>query len=97
MAAILQWRPRRRRTFDEVLDLRFPAVGEYAGRARYLPGAAGDLSPSLRAVAGTVVDVQFAGIAPAGPWAGQSLYQLCASEHPVLDHVVPERDLDFLP
>jgi len=76
--------------------IRFPAIGEYAGRARYLPGDLSRLTPDQRSAAGHVVEMRFAGMAPPGPWAGQSLYQE-AQGHDLLGPVViPEADLEFI-
>ncbi len=80
------------------LPFKFPAIGEFAGRARYVPGDVENLPPPLRAAAGTVMDVEFAGIAcPGGRSAGQSLYRECSGQSLLGGLVIPEQDLDFIP
>jgi hypothetical protein len=97
---VLQWRPRRPAQ-PSVLDpaqFKFPAIGEFAGRARYVPGDLENLPPHLRAAAGIVVDLEFAGIATAGArFVGQSLYRDCSSQNLLGGLVIPEQDLDFIP
>jgi len=73
----------------------FPSIGDSVGRARYIPGDARRLTVRQRAAIGRVVEVQFAGVVPAGPLAGQSMYRECAGED-VLGTAVPEQDLDFV-
>lgn len=99
---ILQWRPRQSpkscRPALTTVDFKFPAIGEFAGRARYVPGDVEDLPATLRAAVGKVVEVQFVGMAPSGaPFVGQSLYRECAGGNALGGIVVPEQDLDFIP
>ena len=99
---VLQWRPRRaaqRSTLEAgSVASKFPAIGEFAGRARYVPGDLESLPPPLRAAAGTVVDLEFAGIAsPGDRFVGQSLYRECSGQNLLGGLVIPEQDLDFIP
>jgi hypothetical protein len=104
---VLQWRPRQpaQRPTEEahsipfsVPAIGFPAIGEFAGRARYVPGDVENLPPPLRAAAGTVVDLVFAGIAsPGSRFVGQSLYLECSGRNLLGGFVIPEQDLDFIP
>ena len=99
---VLQWRPRTpaQRSTPEAgpLPWKFPAIGEFAGRARYVPGDVENLPPPLRAAAGTVMDVEFAGIAgPGSRSVGQSLYRECSGQSLLGGLVIPEQDLDFIP
>jgi hypothetical protein len=80
------------------LPLKFPAIGEFAGRARYVPGDVERLPPPLRASAGSVVDLEFAGLAsPGDRFAGQSLYRECPGQNLLGGLIIPEQDLDFIP
>ena len=95
---VLQWRPRRAHTFtDRPADVRFPAIGEFAGRARYIPGEPEALPQALRDAVGHVMEVEFAGIAPPGTFTGQSLYRECSGQNLLNGVLVPEQDLDFIP
>ena len=99
---VLQWRPRSpaQHSTQEAGPIRFkfPAIGEFAGRARYVPGDIENLPPPLRAAAGDVVDVEFAGIAtPGDRFVGQSLYRECSGRNLLGGLVVPGQDLDFIP
>ena len=99
---VLQWRPRpsaQRSTLEAGAHaLKFPAIGEFAGRARYVPGDVENLPPPLRAAAGTVVDVEFGGIgSPGSRFVGQSLYRECSGQNVLGGLVIPEQDLDFIP
>jgi len=94
---VLMWRPRHAaRTPAGIRRLTFPAIGEYAGRARYLPGDISTLLPELRAAVGQIVEVQFAGMAPAGPFAGQCLYREVPTRAILGGTQIPEQDLDFI-
>lgn len=98
---LLQWRPRsppQRSTLEAgPIPFKFPAIGDFAGRARYVPGDVENLPPALAAAAGTVVDVDFAGIAsPGGRFVGQSLYRECSGQNLLGGLVIPEQDLDFI-
>ena len=99
---VLQWRPRSaapRSIFEaDPIPFKFPAIGEFAGRARYVPRDVEPLPPLLRAAAGMVVDLEFAGIAsPGGRFVGQSLYRECSGQNLLGGLVIPEQDLDFIP
>jgi hypothetical protein len=99
---VLQWRPRspvHRSTLETgPIPFKFPAIGEFAGRARYVPGDLENLPALLRAAAGSVVDLEFAGIAnPGARFVGQSLYRECSGQRRLGDLVIPEQDLDFIP
>lgn len=95
---VLQWRPRNVKVFAErPADLRFPAIGEFAGRARYMPGEPDALPELLRAAVGHVMEVEFAGIAPPGTFTGQSLYRECSGQNLLNNVLIPEQDLDFIP
>lgn len=94
---VLQWRPRRTQVpAERSAEVRFPAIGEFAGRARYMPGDPDILPDALRAAVGHVVEVQFAGIAPPGSFAGQSLYRECSGHNLFNGILIPEQDLDFI-
>jgi hypothetical protein len=93
---LLQWRPRARRSSPHPLSS-VPAIGEFAGRARYVPGNADALPLALQSAIGKIVDVEFAGIALPGPFAGQSLYRECGGQNLLMGEAVPEQDLDFIP
>jgi len=93
---ILAWRPRTSPSArPRSVDLRFPARGDYAGRARYLPGDTTGLLPALQSAVGELVDVRFIGMAPPGPYQGQALYRDCTGLL-LGDTPIPEQDLDFL-
>ena len=95
---VLQWRPRPTPPFaDRPVDVRFPAIGEFAGRARYMPGDPDVLPAPLRAAVGQVMEVEFAGIAPPGSFAGQSFYRECSGQNVLNGVLIPEQDLDFIP
>ena len=95
---VLQWRPRRPPVPTErTVEVRFPAIGEFAGRARYIPGHPELLPEPLRAAVGHVMEVEFAGIAPPGSFSGQSLYRECSGQNLFNDILIPEQDLDFIP
>lgn len=95
---VLQWRPRRTQTLTErPVDVRFPAIGEFAGRARYMPGEPEALPQPLRSAVGHVMEVEFAGIAPPGTFTGQSLYRECSGQDLLNGVLIPEQDLDFIP
>ena len=74
----------------------FPAQGEYAGSARYLPGDITSLTPLQRSAIGKVLDLFFMGIAPSGPWRGQCMYRESAEHSVIGPTLVPESDLDFI-
>ena len=94
---ILQWRPRESRTSRAAgPQIRFPSIGDFAGRARYLPGDTGGLTPTMRSAVGQVIELEFAGMAPSGPLSGQSLYRETSESSLLGSAVVPEQDLDFL-
>jgi hypothetical protein len=94
---VLQWRPRQSRGGQGLARaIRFPSIGEYAGRARYLPGDISQLGPNQRTAAGHIVEVCFMGMAPPGPWAGQCLYQEVRGLDLLGPALIPEADLDFI-
>ena len=76
--------------------MRFPAVGEYAGRARYLPGDLTALTPVQRIAIGMTVEVCFVGIAPSGPFRGQRMYRKTGDQQVAGQTLIPENDLDFI-
>lgn len=95
---VLQWRPRPTKVVtDRPVNLRFPAIGELAGRARYMPGEPDALPETLRTAVGHVMEVEFAGIAPPGSFIGQSLYRECSGQNVLNGVLIPEQDLDFIP
>jgi hypothetical protein len=69
-------------------------LGEYAGRARYLPGDTLTLTPLQHSAVGRVVDVHFMGIAGTGH--GECLYQEAPGHGVVGSTLIRERDLDFI-
>jgi hypothetical protein len=94
---VLQWRPRPasdHRT-GTASFIRFPAIGDVAGRARYMPSETSDLTPARRMAIGRVLELRFAGMATAGPWSGQGLYVETANQHQLGYAAIPEEDLDF--
>jgi hypothetical protein len=94
---VLTWQPRRPpQTPLREPAVRFPAIGEYAGRARYAPKETSWLSRPMRQAIGRVVEVCFMGLAPAGPWAGQSLYQVCRGQELPGASLILEHDLNFI-
>lgn len=94
---VLQWRPRQPRArLGRRLAIRFPAIGDYAGRARYLPGDINELGTDQRSAAGHIVELCFMGMAPSGPWAGQCLYQEVHGLDLLGPTLIPESDLDFI-
>jgi hypothetical protein len=94
---LLQWRARTTATpSSRAAFIRFPALGDPVGRARYIPGDAGKLNPQLRRVIGKVIELQFAGMADRGPLAGQSLYAEVPGQEMLGGALIPEEDLDFL-
>jgi hypothetical protein len=98
-ARVLPWRPRARSIVkaESGLDIRFPAAGEYAGRARYLPREPSLLVPELEAAVGRVLELRFAGLcSSAGPWNGQSLYEPHPGQGISSGVRLPEQDLQFL-
>jgi hypothetical protein len=76
--------------------MRFPSIGEYAGRARYLPSDISQLGTRQRTAAGHVVEVCFMGMAPPGPWSGQGLYQEVRGLDLLGPALIPGADLDFI-
>ena len=71
--------------------------GLYAGRVRFLPVHASELPAILRAAVGRVVEVGFAGFAPANDaFAGQNLYLEWCTDEVLGGFLIPEQDLEFL-
>ena len=95
---LLQWRARTTPSLpsSRAAFIRFPALGDPVGRARYIPGDAEKLNPQLRRVIGKVIELQFAGLADRGPLAGQSLYAEIPGQALLGGALIPEEDLDFL-
>jgi hypothetical protein len=96
---VLPWRPRREsnRPSKPNSPSSFLTVGAYAGRARFRPTALAALTPSLERAIGQVVEVGYAGIAPAGEmFAGQALYLEWRSDDVLDGYLIPEQDLEFL-
>lgn len=94
---VLQWRPRQSHAgHGPAPKIRFPSIGEYAGRARYLPGDISQLGAHQRTAAGHIVEVCFMGMAPPGPWAGQCVYQEVRGLDLLGPVLIPEADLDFI-
>ena len=93
---ILAWRPRAQNHRPPVgLTARVP--GLYAGRARFRPAYAQSLPPVLRDAVGRVVELGFAGLAPASdPFAGQKLYLEWCTDEVFGGFLIPEQDLEFL-
>jgi hypothetical protein len=94
---LLQWRPRAAvSNSPRAAFIRFPALGDFVGCARYAPKNAARLTPGQRAAIGCVVDLQFAGIVDSGPLAGQSLYAETPGSNLLGGGVIPEQDVEFL-
>ena len=74
----------------------FTKRGEYAGRAVFRPHHTRDLKDGLFQVIGSIIELEFAGVAnPEEEFAGQNLYQERSGE--LLQHSwVPEEDLQFI-
>jgi hypothetical protein len=71
-------------------------MGEYAGRARYLPGDTLTLTPLQQSAVGRVVEVHFMGITAAGSGNAECLYQEAPGHDVVGATLIRERDLDFI-
>jgi hypothetical protein len=94
---VLQWRARPVTQHGaRAIFIRFPAIGDIVGRARYVPGDSSRLTPALRSAIGKVVELQFAGMVDQGPLAGQSLYAELPGRALLGGALVPDEDLDFL-
>jgi hypothetical protein len=94
--AILAWRPRAQDPPAPV-GLMAQVPGLYAGRARFRPVRADELPAILRAALGRVVELGFAGFAPASdPFAGQKLYLEWCTDEVFGGFLIPEQDLEFL-
>lgn len=93
--AVLQW-PRERMQRSRVqTDIRIP--GAYAGRARFRPHDVHKLPHLLVSAANRVVEVAYAGVAPAHePFAGQALYMEWRNDDLLHGFLIPEQDLEFL-
>jgi hypothetical protein len=91
---LLQWRPRTSRQGS--LAIRFPALGDYAGPARYLPGDASRLTERQRRAIGRVIEVRFMGIASGAGFDGQCMYQEMPDHGTVGPALIPASDLDFV-
>jgi hypothetical protein len=75
----------------------FSAVGAYAGRARFRPGARAIVAPTLREAIGQVIEVGFAGVAgPGEMFAGQALYLEWGGDQLLDGFLIPEQDLEFV-
>lgn len=72
-------------------------MGDYAGRARYLPGDARALTAKQRSAIGRIVEVNFMGLASTGSEPGESLYQELAGHDVIGPTLIRECDLDFIP
>src|SRR4051812_48437218 len=95
MAEILAWPRERSRRSRVQTETRIP--GAYAGHARFRPRDIGKLPHLLAAAADHVVEVAFAGIAPANePFAGQALFLEWRNDDLLHGFLVPEQDLEFL-
>jgi hypothetical protein len=93
----LQWRPRRLDSSPlEGPAVRFPAIGDRAGLARYVPRDTSRLSPDLQRAVGQVLEMCFMGLAPTGPLAGQSVYRERSHGALVTTVLIPEQDLEFI-
>ena len=87
---VLPWRANRTKILSS-------GVGEYAGRARYLPAGYAWLNPTLSSAIGKIVELQFEGVAPPeDPFGGQALYRERRPGHVLGDWLIPEQDLAFL-
>jgi hypothetical protein len=93
---VLPWRPRLSQTQTVALSsARVP--GAYAGRATFRPRRPEALPLSLRPVIGRIVEVGYAGIAPAGDrFAGQALYLEWRKDEVFDGFLIPEEDLQFV-
>jgi len=88
MSAILAWRSKVR-----------PArlAGQYAGRARFQPRHVELVPEELEPAIGQVVELGFAGVAPAEDiYAGQNLYLEWRRDTLLRGFVIPEQDLQFV-
>jgi hypothetical protein len=95
MAEVL-WHASAFRTSRANASSRIP--GAYAGRARFQPSEISRLPAQLACAAGTIVELGYAGIAPAGePFAGQPLYLEWRTDTLLHGFLIPEQDLEFLP
>ena len=61
-----------------------------------MPSDLDGLDASLRPLIGQVVEVQFAGIAPRGPFMGQNLYRECPGQDFAEGRIIPGQHLEFL-
>ena len=59
------------RAYVSALAIRFPALGDYAGPARYLPGDTSRLTDRQRSAIGRVIELRFMGIASGAGLDGQ--------------------------
>jgi hypothetical protein len=101
VAQLLPWRPRQdvpnRRSRKRPSPSSFLAVGAYAGRAIFKPGARAALTPTLERAIGQIIEVGYAGIAAKGEmFAGQALYLEWRSDDVLDGFLIPEQDLEFL-
>jgi hypothetical protein len=96
---VLAWH-RRRPTVSRLqrtVPNSFSAVGAYAGRARFQPCDGAVVTPTLQRAIGQVIEVGFAGIAPAGElFAGQALYLEWRGDRVLDGFLIPEQDLEFV-
>ena len=75
----------------------FTKLGEYAGRAVFKPHHHRDLKDGLFNAIGSVVELEFAGVAgPDEQFSGQNLYQERGAGELLQHSWVPEEDLEFL-
>ncbi len=93
----LQWPSRRLDPGPrENAVVRFPAIGDFAGRARYVPRDMNGLSPELRRAVGQVLEMCFMGLVPTGPLQGQCIYQERPDGVFAPAALIPEQDLEFI-
>lgn len=97
---VLPWRLRPRclpQPHSRLPHVHVPAVGEYAGRARYMPREVTSLSTQLQFAVGKIVHVELAGVARHDEaFAGQLLFRECAGQSILASAWIPEQDLEFV-
>ena len=95
---VLPWRRRQHSSPRFLMTPNsFSAIGAYAGRARFQPSDRAVVTPVLQRAIGQVIEVGFAGIAPAGElFAGQALYLEWRGDRVLDGFLIPEQDLEFV-